>query len=873
MKSKLLFFSAIVLLLASCTQTEKKDFEPFTLNNISEDSLVVTITYDEFNTSFQNSLRYQKILNKGKLSQEQQEELYSQTFANLVNTKKLLHETNYLGLQITQAEENDFLYGNNIDEKISSMPIFKNPQTKEFDKSLVKPFTERLSKDKQAEPYFVWQQHINDIKKEKLREKYESLLHASYINTKTLDNWHNKLSVGESTLKIFTVAYNKYYDSIDPTEQDYLEFIQNKSYDYQVSDKRYIRVANIPARIHKHFHEKEYNVLKRYIETIKDFNNIATQNDFIKTFSSYYNEKTLPENLVGFFKNGKQGDVYGPYFENNSYRALRINSISDIPTEAKAQHLVINNISKEIILETKKEIIQKMGQGSSFIDLAKEYAEKHGMDGKWGDLDWFTYGEMVDDFSDSVFLNQPGDIVLSKSQYGWHIINIIDHKNISKKYSFTALYWPLQPVEEDLESTMVAAREFIGKLDNHTEFESKASEKGYPIEEYEAFAQGKRFVDFDNSYEVFKWAYNAFENDIKTFRIDDKIYVVKLYKIAAPGLMPVFDARQYVRNGVFNEKVKAYLNEHLNIDKINSMPIDEAAQYMGETLYVIQDIKFTDISAPRVGTDPFIVGLMTAFEEKERSGVIFGNQRIAVFEKISETNKQLTTQVGNNKLKEWNTNVSNGRYKYAFKRNDNLVTNIARQQDSYFLVPNYKNNLTDDKALAEAMFLAEKAFKNKDYKNALYGTKQYKGFASLIDNSTKSKQQRLLLLYAGLSALQIGEYEKVITYLDQFETEDRFFSIVKYGAQGDAYSQMGDDKKALELYLKADAANDNFVIGTEYVIRSAAIYDAMGKYEKALEQYRLLRTKHAPTRHNFETDKYLGYYEYLVNKEKYVLTK
>ena len=873
MKSKLIFFAVLVIIIAGCTQKVKKDFPPFTIDNVSEDSVVITIPYDEFNTTFQNNLRYQKILSKGKYSKDLQDELYSQTYLALQNEKKLLHETNYLGIQITSKEEEDYIYGEHIDEKISSMPIFKNPKTKKFDKNSIKPFIDNIKKDTNAEAYFMWKQHVNGIKKARLEEKYEALLHASFLDTKAFDNWHNKLAVGESKLKIFTVPYNRYYDSIDPTDDDYIEFLRKRIYDYQVSDKRYIRIAQIPAQIHKHFHEKEYKVFKRYLETIKDFDKIATQNDFIKTFSSYYAENTLPEKLKSYFQNGKSGDIYGPYFENNSYRALKINTIEELPTEAKAQHLVINHISKEIILSLKKEIEVKVSNGESFIELAKEYADKYGIDGKWGDLDWFTYGEMVDDFSDSVFINKPGDIVLAKSQYGWHIINIVDHKNISKKYSFTALYWPLKPTEEDFESTMVEGKEFISSLNDHSEFESKASEKGYPMDEFEASSYGREFLDFNNSYEVYEWAYNSYENDIKVFRIDDKVYVVKLYKIAPPGEMPLFDARQYLRNWVFNDQVKNYLKTHLNEDKLKNMPIEKAAHYMGESLYVIQDIKFTDISAPRVGTEPFIVGMMTSLKENERTGVVYGNQRFAVFEKISETNKQLSTKLGKIKLKEWHTNISNGRYKYAFKRRDRLATNIARKQDSYFVAPKYKNNLTNDKDIANEMFLAERAFLNKEYKNALYGTKQYSGFASLIDKSPNSKQQRLLLLYAGLSALQTGEYEKVITYLDRFESEDRFFSIVKYGAQGDAYSQMGEDQKALEMYQKAIDANDNFVIGTEYVIKAVAIYDAMGDYKNALEYYRLLRSRYAPTRHNYDTDKYLAHYEYLVNKEKYVVSK
>lgn len=871
MKSNFIILATTILITFGCTTAEKKEFPPFTINITSEDSTIITVTYDEFIKTFNDTKRYNEVLSRKPLTQTEIDEYYSQAFHYIVNKKKLLHETEYLGIKITQEEVNDFIYGQNIDEKISTMPVFRNPKTQEFDKTLIKPFIENLSKNKDSEPYFIWDQHINSIKETKLREKYEALLHASYVKTDVLDNWHNKLSVGESTLKLFSVPYSLYYDSIDPTDEDYLEFLEKISYNYQVSDKRYIRVASIPAKIHKHFHEREFNALSRYIETVKDFNEISKQNDFIKIFSSYYTENTIPQELTGFFKNGKKGDIHGPYFKNNSFRAIKINTIDNLPTQAKAQHLVINNISKEIALSIKKDIEGQIKKGNSFINQAKIYAEKYGDDGKWGDLDWFTYGEMVDDFSDSVFMNKPGDIVLAQSQYGYHIIKVLDHKNISKKYNFTSLYWPLHPVEEDIEATIQESKDFIGNLKDHTEFESVASEKGYQMEDYEGFAYTNKFRDFENSYEIHEWAYNTFENDIKTFRMDDKIYAIKLFKIAPPGLMPIFDARQYVRNGLFNSEVKEYFQKTLNAEKINSMSIDEAASHFKSSVYIVKDIKFTNVAAPKVGTEPFIVGMMTAAKPGERSGIIYGNQRFIIFEKKSENNKQITTLVGKNKMKEWHTNIDNSRYMNVLSMNERLAINIARKQNSYFVMPKYEDQLQNNLAIAKKMFPAENAFKSKNYKEALYGNNNFKGFESMISESISSKQDRLILLYAGLSALQIGEYQKAINYLNRFESKDQFFSIIKYGAIGDAYSQLNNFEKALEFYQKAENSSNNFVVVPEYLIRSTAIYDKMGNYNKALEKYKLLKTKYEPSIHNYEADKYIAHYEYLTNKSKFII--
>jgi peptidyl-prolyl cis-trans isomerase D len=871
MKNKYAILVILVSILFGCSTKEKQTFPPLTIENVSEDSIVITVTYDEFVKTFEDKKRYEEILLRNKPNSINLEGLHSKTYIGLTTEKKIKHETNYLGIQVTPKEQNDFIFGNNIDTRIKSMPMFINKNTQEFDKNLIKPFLESISKNKNSNPYFVWNQHLKDIREERLNDKYEALLHASYITTNTLKEWNDKMSKGEFSIKYITVPYNKYYDSVNPTDEDYLKEIQKRSDDYQIDEKRYIRAVSIPANIHKHFHEKEFNAINRYLETYNSFEDIAKQNNLIKTYSSYYTDNTIPEKLKNFFKSGKKGDTYGPYFEKNSFRALKIVAIDMLPTEAKAQHLVIKDISYNDILTLKKDIERQTKKGKSFLELAKQYSKDYGKNGQWGDLEWFTYGEMVDDFSDSVFMNKPGEVVLANSQYGWHIIKITDHKDVNKKYNFKALYWSLEPTDKDIEATLVKANEFINNLSEHKDFELKASEKGYESKEFEAFSYSKQFTDFKNSHQVYNWAFNAFENDMNAFKIDNKVYVVKLYKIAKPGLMPVFDAKKYLTNVTLNSAVKEYLKDNLDIGKINSLPFDKAATYLNENVFIANDIAFVENSIPKVGTDPYIVGLAATMKTGERSNVIYGNQRFVFIEKLSETDRQVTTSVSKNKSNEWHASISNGRYKYAFKKNDRMTTNLARKQDSYFLAPKYNRNLKNDIEIAEEMFEAELAFINKNYKDALWGTKQHKGFASLIDKSPNSKQQQLLLLYAGLSSLQTGDYQNVINYFSKFETEDRFFSIVKYGAQGDAYSQLGDDQKALEMYLNAEKANDNFVVVPIYLIRAAAIYDKSKDYKSAFEQFNLMRTKYAPSQQNYDSEKYLSHYEYLFNKSKFIV--
>lgn len=87
-----------------------------------------------------------------------------------------------------------------------------------------------------------------------------------------------------------------------------------------------------------------------------------------------------------------------------------------------AAHILVKseNLAKDILI--------KVRGGDSFGDLAKKHSEcPSGKQG--GDLGWFGRNMMVKEFETAAFNGKKGDVVGPvKTQFGWHIIQIIDQK-------------------------------------------------------------------------------------------------------------------------------------------------------------------------------------------------------------------------------------------------------------------------------------------------------------------------------------------------------------------------------------------------------------------------------------------------------------
>ena len=101
--------------------------------------------------------------------------------------------------------------------------------------------------------------------------------------------------------------------------------------------------------------------------------------------------------------------------------------------KAHVAHILFKTVGKTDaeVAEIKKkaeDVLSKAKHGANFADLAKQYSEDTTKD-KGGDLDWIVRGQTVPEFEAAAFSLPKGSISdLVKTQYGFHIIKVIDRQ-------------------------------------------------------------------------------------------------------------------------------------------------------------------------------------------------------------------------------------------------------------------------------------------------------------------------------------------------------------------------------------------------------------------------------------------------------------
>lgn len=92
---------------------------------------------------------------------------------------------------------------------------------------------------------------------------------------------------------------------------------------------------------------------------------------------------------------------------------------------AKKVHAVHILVKDEALA---KNLMEELRSGGDFQRLAKKFS-KCPSGKKGGDLGWFGRNEMVPEFEKAAFGGRKGDVIGPvKTQFGWHIIKVIDQK-------------------------------------------------------------------------------------------------------------------------------------------------------------------------------------------------------------------------------------------------------------------------------------------------------------------------------------------------------------------------------------------------------------------------------------------------------------
>ena len=189
------------------------------------------------------------------------------------------------------------------------------------------------------------------------------------------------------------------------------------------------------------------------------------------------------------------------------------------PEQVRASHILLKTEGKDeaTVKKAAEDLLAQVKAGADFAQLATKHSEDEGSAKNGGDLDYFGRGRMVPEFEQAAFNMQPGQVSdLVKTQYGFHIIKVVDKKPGSTRTLDEVRAQITDQLRFQKAQQLVSeqARILDDKIDDASDLESAAKSVGIAVQESGFFTRDEPIPGLGGSPQVAAQAFLLKDNEV-----------------------------------------------------------------------------------------------------------------------------------------------------------------------------------------------------------------------------------------------------------------------------------------------------------------------------------------------------------------------
>jgi peptidyl-prolyl cis-trans isomerase D len=295
-----------------------------------------------------------------------------------------------------------------------------------------------------------------------------------------------------------------------------------------------------------------------------------------------------------------------------------------VENRVHAEHILFKTVGKtdaEVAEIRKKaeDVLQQAKRGANFEDLAKKYSEDDGSKTKGGDLGWIVDGQTVPEFQQAAFSVPKGSISdLVKTQYGFHIIKVLDHEQAHTKPFEEVRDSILQPVLDQKvsdEANQISSQmaEAVRQSDRQS-LDDLAKKFHLTVGETQPVGHSDAILPLGNSPQLHQALFQLRQGELSDPIQIDSGYVILTVKDISPAhqgtLAEVHD--RALADYQKEKSVDLVRNsaEKLAKDAQTGKDLDQAAKSLGLTTKTSDDFARTG-SIPDIGTGQQVAAAFT----------------------------------------------------------------------------------------------------------------------------------------------------------------------------------------------------------------------------------------------------------------------
>lgn len=633
--------------------TQMLDRKKFEIGEIDGKS----ISYQDFQTRVENSVENYK-RNSGNNSPDESAiiSIRNQVWNSYLNELVMEDQFEALGIQCSPDELFNMVQGNNIHPQISSLEIFKNQNTGEFDRTLVIQFLKNMENDPRAQA--AWLDFEKSMMNDRVYTKYQNLIMKGLYVTRDMVERDFIDSNKKYNVSYVSQRFTMVPDSaITVSESDVQAYYSKHKSEFKQEasvDLAYVTFDIIPSEADRQLVQTWINdevaELTR-IENTQQYINLNGDSGFDPTYKA---PSELEENLRLWAEEAEIGSVYGPYLVDDVWKLAKVADIKNLPDSVRASHILIRpdeNNRIDAAQATADSLVELLKNGADFAALAAQF----GTDGTTetgGDLNWFKQGQMLPEFNDACFFGEKGDLTTVTTQYGVHVIKVTDQGPKSRKLQVGVLDRAITFGQETYQKAYSAASKFAANYNTSSKFEEGILAENLTKRVANGLLETDRAITgLDNPRYMIMWAFGANKGDLsEIYEFGNRFVIAVLTEKREAGIAPLDQVYGEIETQVRNQKKADYLVEQFK--KAGSATLEELAAKMSTDVRTIDNGTFNSFSIPGIGVEPAISAAFPFLPINKMSEPIKGNNGVYVLQltQVVEPSQQLDYIAGKTKL-------------------------------------------------------------------------------------------------------------------------------------------------------------------------------------------------------------------------------
>ena len=417
-------------------------------------------------------------------------------------------------------------------------------------------------------------------------------------------------------VKVDYLEFSKKND-VKVTTQDLADYIKQHPTRFKATASRNLAYAYFPATPSAQDDATTLNELnKLYLKGTdasngtENFQNTKNDSMFVELNSDvpfipqYVSPTQLPAELKDKIATAAIGQIFGPYKEQNLYVVSKL--LDKKPSDStETRHILISYKDTEIGKQDKsvtrtKEQAKKLADSiyaavkanpATFADDLK-FSDDKGSAAQGGNVGWTTPAQpkFVPEFQKFVNDSPKGATGVVETQFGYHIINILDKKSGSMTYKIAHLAKNVKASDKTENQVLTQATRFIQQTEGKSfnQFKNLAEKNKYRFDNPKTVGRFQGTLpglNTDKDADIIAWAFDKKREigDTDIFTVEGTGDRIVAYVVGKQdeGLADPETVRDQIEPIVKNKVLAKKIIEKINAGKYTSL--DQAAKAFGTT--------------------------------------------------------------------------------------------------------------------------------------------------------------------------------------------------------------------------------------------------------------------------------------------------